>query len=130
MKNTFITLDIPLYGDLEQSVCGHFDNHNIYRPHHNVSPGHRVYILPSDNDRYIFPAFYTTDDLNGDVIDAVILCTGYMHQGRYINFNRVVGLKAQTVDEGGNNYKVQLFFRGGDPVAIPTNMLREFDLVI
>lgn len=130
MKPLYITMSYYNYVEVERDAVSKFDNPQVYQPRHNVAPTGIVYIIPSDNQSYIYPATYRATELKGDIIPAVILCSGYLHKGSYINFQGIVGLKADCVDTGGNKYEVKPVIKGGDPVVIPAYMLLEFDLVI
>ena len=127
MKRLDITLDFESPSQIENQTTSSFDWADLYQPTTDISFGGQVYIIPQDSDCDIMPAHYNDELPYGELMKAVILCNKYTLNGVEYRFNKLVGIEAYCVDDGGcNNYHVAPRFRDKEPAVIPPVMVHEF----
>ena len=114
----YISCEFPSFKDLEESGA-HFDIPELYTNRSNVGERGEVYIIPKDNESYIYPATLVKSLPKGDVFEATVLCSAYRIGSTEVSRDRVFGLLADCVDSGGgNNYLVSLRIKDNMPIEI------------
>ena len=121
LKIMYISCEFHSYKDLEESGA-HFST-EVYTSRSNVGERGEVYIIPKDNESYIFPATLVKSLPKGDVFEATVLCSAYSIGSTEVRREKVFGVLADCVDDGGNNYLVSLRLKNNIPleVTLPTN---------
>ena len=86
----------------------------------NVGDRGKVYIIPRDNESYIFSANLVKNLPNGsDKFEAIIFCSAYSIGSIEVRRDKVFGLLADCVDSGGgNNYLVSLRIKDDMPIEV------------
>ena len=126
MKNLNITLNFEDASQVENQTNSCFDWKDLYHPKRDITYGGQVYIIPEDSNSFIMPAHYNDELPKGSIMRAIILCNQYVLNGERYKFNRLIGINAYAVDNGGaNNYHVAPIFRDNEPAVIPPIMVHE-----
>ncbi|WPY97067.1 hypothetical protein [Christiangramia sp. OXR-203] len=99
--------------EIELKSGAHFDLAEIYD---STNQGN-LYIIPSDNQRYIYPAKEVPKLPKGQIFPCIVLA----------GEAELIGYKAQCIDDGGgNNYLVELISEDGMLIEYTQEQIIEF----